>query len=146
MGWSRLLLLIAVLLFASITWDLAVLDRVIAAMVVVLMLAWLWNRLSLSGIGFERHLQNDRVNVGERVVEEITLTNHSRFPKLWIEVIDGSSLPGHMAGRVVSLSGKSSVTWQVETIAVRRGRYKLGPIRIAAGDPIGLFNSPTSRR
>ncbi len=141
MGWSRLLLLIAVLLFASITWDLAVLDRVIAAMVVVLMLAWLWNRLSLSGIGFERHLQNDRVNVGERVVEEITLTNHSRIPKLWIEVVDGSSLPGHMAGRVVSLSGKSSVTWQVETIAVRRGRYKLGPIRIAAGDPIGLFNS-----
>lgn len=141
MGWSRLVLLIAILLFASITWDLSVLDRVIAAMAIVLVIAWLWNRLSLSGIGFERSLQLDRVNVGEKVVEEITLANHSRFPKLWIEVLDRSNLPGHIAGRVASLRGKSSSTWQIETTAVRRGRFTLGPSSVAAGDPFGLFSS-----
>lgn len=141
MGWSRLVLLIGILLFASIMWELSVLDRVIAAMVIVLVIAWLWNRLSLSGIGFERHLLVDRVNVGEMVSEEITLTNHSRIPKLWIEVLDRSTLPGHIAGRVVSLGGKKSTKWEVETVAVRRGKFTLGPSAVAAGDPFGLFQS-----
>lgn len=141
MGWSRLVLLIGILIFASITWDLTVLDRVIAAMMIVLAIAWLWNRLSLSGIGFERHLMVDRVNVGENVSEEITLTNHSRIPKLWIEVVDRSNLPGHLAERVVSLGGKSSLTWKIDTVAVRRGKFTLGPSAITAGDPFGLFQS-----
>lgn len=130
-----------VLIFASITWDLSVLDRVIAAMVIVLVIAWIWNRLSLSGIGFERHLMVDRVNVGEKVTEEITLTNHSRVPKLWIELVDHSNLPGHIAGRVVSLRGKGSTTWEVDTTAIRRGKFTLGPSAISAGDPFGLFDS-----
>lgn len=141
MRWSRLVLLIGILIFASITWDLSVLDRVIAAMVIVLVIGWLWNRLSLSGVGFERHLMVDRVNVGDKVTEEITLTNHSRLPKLWIEVLDRSNLPGHIAGRVVSLRGKGSTTWEVDTTAVRRGKFTLGPSAVAAGDPFGLFYS-----
>lgn len=141
MGWSRLVLVIGILIFASITWDLSVLDRVIAAMAIVLVIAWLWNRLSLSGIGFERSLQMDRVNVGETISEEITLTNHSRTPKLWVEVSDRSNLPGHAASRVVSLRGKNAITWQIDTVAVRRGRFELGPSSVSAGDPFGLFSS-----
>lgn len=123
------------------TWDLSVLDRVIVALIVVLVIAWLWNRFSLSGIGFARSLVLDRVNVGEKVSEQITLSNRSRIPKLWIEVRDSSNLPGHAAGRVVSLRGRSSITWEIETTAVRRGRFTLGPSAVAAGDPFGIFSS-----
>lgn len=141
MGWFRQLILIGILLFASLTWDLSVLDRLIAALVIVLVIAWLWNRFSIGGIGFERSLMLDRVNVGDNVIEQITLTNHSRFPKLWIEVLDRSNLPGHTAGRVLSLRGKNALTWDVETLAIRRGKFTLGPSAVTAGDPFGLFTS-----
>lgn len=141
MGWSRLLFLIGALVFASIMWDLTVLDRIVAAMIIVLILAWLWNRLSLTGIGFERSLLADRVNVGDVVTEEMTLSNRSRIPKLWIEIDDASTLPDHARASVVSLRGRSSVSWQAQTVAVRRGRYRLGPNTISAGDPFGLFSS-----
>ncbi len=141
MGWSRLVLLIGGLLFASITWQLAVLDRVILALVVVLAIAWQWNRLSISGLGFERTLMLDRVNVGDLVVEEIAITNHSRIPKLWVEVSDASTLPQHESGRVVSLRGNGRCSWRVETIAVSRGKFRLGPAHVAASDPLGLFAS-----
>ena len=141
MGWSRLVLLIGAMLFASITWQLAVLDRVILALVLVLVITWVWNKTSLTGIGFERTLMLDRVNVGELVIEELTITNHSRIPKLWIEVTDASTLPQHQAGRVVSLGARRGRTWRVETPAVRRGKYRLGPANIAASDPLGLYAS-----
>lgn len=141
MNWFRLVVLIGILIFTSITWDLSVLDRVIVALAMMLAVAWLWNRLSLSGLGFERSLALDRVNVGETVMEQITLTNHSRIPKLWVEVHDRSNLPGHIAGRVVSLRGKRSLTWEIETTAIRRGKFTLGPSGVSAGDPFGIFSS-----
>lgn len=141
MGWSRLLILIGTLLVASITWDIPALDRVVMALAIVLVVGWLWNRFSLGGIGFERSLVLDRINVGEPVIEEITLTNHSRIPKLWIEVEDRSTLPNHLGSRVVSLRGRSASTWSIETTAVRRGRFRLGPSTVSAGDPFGIFSS-----
>ena len=141
MGWLRLVTLIGFMIFASITWDIAVLDRITAALALMLLIAWLWNRVSLSGIGFERSLTLDRVNVGEKVNEQITLTNTSRIPKLWVEVQDRSNLHGHAADRVVSLRGKRSITWEIETTAVRRGKFTLGPSAVTAGDPFGIFTS-----
>lgn len=141
MNWFRLVVLIGILIFASVTWDLTALDRVIVALALMLIIAWLWNKLSLSGIGFERSLVLDRVNVGEPVTEQITITNHSRIPKLWIEVHDRSNLPGHAAARVVSLRGKRSITWEIETLAIRRGKFTLGPSAVSAGDPFGIFSS-----
>lgn len=95
MGWSRLLITAGVLLAASLTWDIPVLDPVILALVMILVIAWVWNKLTLSGIGYERSLVLDRVNVGDPVVEEITVFNRSRIPKLWVQVDDHSTLPGH---------------------------------------------------
>ncbi len=141
MGWSRLIFFAAVLLFASLTWQMWVLDRMIAAILVVLAIAWLWNKFSINGLGFERTLNVDRVYVGETVHEEVTLTNHSRVPKLWIEIEDRSTLPNHAVGKVVSVRGKHSTTWEMQTVAVRRGKFRLGPSVISAGDPFGIFSS-----
>ena len=141
MGWSRLLITAGVLLAASLTWDIPVLDPVILALVMILVIAWVWNKLSLSGIGYERSLVLDRVNVGDPVVEEITVFNRSRIPKLWVQVDDHSTLPGHESGMVVSLAGKSAKSWLVETTAIRRGKFRLGPGHVSASDPLGLFSS-----
>lgn len=141
MGWSRLVLLMGAMIFASITWHVTVLDRIVIAIAIVLAVSWVWNRLALTGLGFERSLAVDRLHVGDLVSEEMTLTNHSRFPKLWVEIEDSSSLSRYRGGRVVSLRGKRSTTWTVETRAIRRGKFRLGPSAISGGDPFGIFQS-----
>lgn len=135
----KLAFLIATLVVVSVVYDWSILDRLIVALVALLIVTWVWSRLSLRRLGLTRSLSTDRVRAGEVIVEQMTLRNVSRVPKLWVEVRDHSSLLGHEAGRVVSLRGRGAETWTVETRVSRRGRYRLGPITVHGGDPIGLF-------
>jgi uncharacterized protein (DUF58 family) len=62
------------------------------------------------------------------------------LPKLWLEIYDHSELPGHRASHVVSnLGSRSSISWSVRTLCIRRGEFLLGPLRVVSGDPFGLF-------
>jgi uncharacterized protein (DUF58 family) len=45
---------------------------------------------------------------------------------------------------VIHIRGRKTAEWVVETIAARRGRYHLGPMRIKSGDPFGLFPAKLS--
>lgn len=139
MGGFRLLLLIGALLVAAVAYDWNGLDRIVVALLLLLALSWVWSRTSLTRIGLKRVLLSDRVRVGERVREEITFYNHARLPKLWVEIEDHSTLPNHAAGRVVSVGGRSGTSWVVETVALRRGTYRLGPFSAIGGDPVGIF-------
>ncbi len=135
----RLFLLILALGIIAVVYEWSILDKLIIALVALLAVAWLLSRGSLNRLGLRRTLSTDRVRVGDDFHEEITLTNHSRLPRLWIEVQDQSTLANHNAGAVVSLRGKGSSTWHTQTRAVRRGTYRLGPFTVHAGDPFGLF-------
>lgn len=139
MGPFKILLLILALLIAAVAYEWDGLDQVIVALVALLVLAWAWSRMSLNRIGLKRVLLSDRVRVGERIREEITFANHAWMPKLWVEIEDESTLPGHAAGRVVSVAGRSGATWTVESMATKRGKFRLGPFRASGGDPFGLF-------
>ncbi|MCO5223833.1 MAG: DUF58 domain-containing protein [Thermomicrobiales bacterium] len=141
MGWQRTILLIGALLFASVMWDLTFLDPLIIALIVVLIISWLWNKTTLSGLGIRRTVISDRVSVGEKIREEIVVSNRSRIPKLWVQLDDRSSLPNHAASRVLRLRGRSEKSWQVETVAVQRGRHRLGPVWASGSDPVGLYES-----
>lgn len=51
-----------------------------------------------------------------------------------------STLPGHRASRVVnSLAPRSYRGWLVKTRCLERGVFRLGPLTLASGDPLGLF-------
>jgi uncharacterized protein (DUF58 family) len=67
--------------------------------------------------------------------------NAGRLSKLWIELMDRSTLPGHDPGRVINVPGRSAVEWDTRTVCVRRGRYHLGPVELRSGDPLGIFAS-----
>lgn len=139
MGALKLGLIAAVLFVIAVVNDWSTPDRLIVTLLIVLILAWIWTRLSLQRLGLTRSLTSDRVRAGEWVTEELTLTNYALLPKLWIEVRDLSSLPGHQAGRVVHLGSRSASTWSATTRCERRGRYRLGPIAMSSGDAFGLF-------
>jgi uncharacterized protein (DUF58 family) len=71
--------------------------------------------------------------------ERLMLDNVSVMPKLWVQIADGSTLPGHRAGYVASMGGRKRATWRARTVCKQRGRFQLGPITATSGDPFGLF-------
>lgn len=141
MGALKLGLIAAALFAIAIVNDWSTPDRLIITLVVVLVIGWIWTRLSLQRLALTRSLTLDRVRAGEWVTEELSLGNLALLPKLWVEVRDLSSLPGHHAGRVVHLGSRGTSTWSTTTRCERRGRYRLGPIAISSGDAFGLFES-----
>jgi len=83
-----------------------------------------------------------RAEVGGIAEETIRVTNRGWLPKLWLEIRDGSDLPGHRAGRVLGALGPSrTASWSARTICSRRGQFHLGPLTLVGGDPLGLFEA-----
>jgi uncharacterized protein (DUF58 family) len=106
----------------------------------LLLVSFIWSRLTLRGVTVERHPRSLRAQVGRTYEEIIVLKNNSRVGKLWLHIRDMSDLPGHRASSVTTSIGKrQSKEWLVRTICTRRGRFRIGPIELHAGDPFGLF-------
>lgn len=106
--------------------------------VILVSLFWAW--LNQRGLKLRRTTRSHRSQVGKYFEETLELANHSRWPKLWVEVHDFSDLPGHQVSRVVNSLGRHATSrWQVRTLSRRRGRFVLGPITLSSGDPLGIF-------
>jgi len=108
-------------------------------LVAAFVLSVIWLALSVRGITFVRSTVSGRAQVGERIEERLELENHSFFPKLWVQIADGSTLPGHHAGYVSSIGPSQRIAWRVKTTCKRRGSFHLGPVTATTGDPLGLF-------
>lgn len=136
------LLVVATIIFAQFNeWQ--VLNQLTIALVALLVLAYIWSRISVTGVGAARRISTDRAQVGQAISEEVIVENQSRLGKLWLEIRDLSTLPGHHASRVINLRGKQRRSWMIETVCARRGRFQTGPLIARAGDPFGIF--PTAK-
>jgi len=137
--WQVIIIIIILGLFAlSSAWKvLYVLTYVLLALFI---LSWIWTRYSLRGLVFRRTSTSGRVQVGEVFAERLMLDNLSSMPKLWVQVADGSTLPGHRAGYVASLGGRKRAMWRARSTCRQRGRFQLGPVIATSGDPFGLFH------
>jgi uncharacterized protein (DUF58 family) len=111
---------------------------------VLFILSLLWARYSLSKLVFRRTAASARVQVGEVFDERLMLDNLSVMPKLWVQIADGSTLPGHRAGYVATITGRKRVSWRARTVCRQRGRFQLGPVSATSGDPFGLFSRSAS--
>lgn len=109
------------------------------ALIVAFALAVLWLSVSVRGLQFKRTSVGAKAQVGERIEERLALENHSWIPKLWVQIADASTLPGHHAGYVSSVGPRQRISWRARTLCRQRGRYMLGPVVATTGDPLGLF-------
>jgi uncharacterized protein (DUF58 family) len=132
-------LLIVVLAFFAISSGWKVLYVLTYVLVTLFVLSWLWARYSLRQLVFRRTTASGRVQVGEIFDERLMLDNLSVMPKLWVQIADASTLPGHRAGYVASMGGRKRAMWRARTTCGRRGRFLLGPVTATSGDPFGLF-------
>jgi uncharacterized protein (DUF58 family) len=137
----RLAFFTALIYFSALTIGLPLLYYLSYVLFGVLVAAFLWSQLNKRGLQVRRQVKPPQAQVGQHIVETIELRNLSWLRKLWLEVRDRSTLPGHRVGAVVTLPGRASKRWQVRTRCVRRGLYRLGPTVIHTGDPFGLFQS-----
>ena len=106
--------------------------------VIVLSYVWAWN--SVRGVTARRRTRSRRSQVGQYVEEQFEVTNRTFLPKLWLEIDDLSTLRWHSASRVVSAVRRNGTQrWLVKTLCTQRGRYRLGPVTLRSGDPLGIF-------
>src|SRR6266536_3873677 len=137
--WQTILLLI-ILIFFAISSGWKVLYILTYVLLILFVLSWLWARYSLRKLIFRRATTGGRVQVGEIFDERLVLDNLSVLPKLWVQVADGSTLPGHRAGYVASMGGRKRAMWRARSVCRQRGRFQLGPVTATSGDPFGLFH------
>jgi uncharacterized protein (DUF58 family) len=138
------MLLIVILAILSVSSGWKVLYVLTYVLLIMFLLSWLWARYSLRQMVFRRAMTSGRVQVGEVFDERLMLDNLSRLPKLWVQVADGSTLPGHRAGYVASMGGRKRAIWRARSLCRQRGRFQLGPVTATSGDPFGLFRRRVS--
>jgi len=138
-SWGVILLGLAAWIFALNTGrEIAYTVAYLITAVVIFSFVWAWS--GVNWVQIRRYTRSLRSQVGRFVEEQFEVQNRSRFPKLWLEIRDLSDLPGHHTSRVISaLGGHRRQRWLVRTLCRQRGRYTLGPMVLASGDPLGLF-------
>jgi len=123
--------------FATGFWLLFRLAYVIAA---AIPLSYFWTREMARGLEVEVHRTDQRVTQGQPIEGQIWVRSRSLVPKVWLEVEDPSSVPGHSSRRVLTLGVRGVASWSYRTRTRLRGVYTLGPVRVTARDPFGFFS------
>ncbi len=135
----HLILLIFILAFSSVMSGWNILYILTYVLLCLLICCWLWTRISLRKLVFHRSTVKGHIQVDEVFQERLALDNLSVLPKLWVQIADGSTLPGHHAGYVASMGGRKRAIWRVKSRCGQRGRFQLGPVTAISSDPFGLF-------
>jgi uncharacterized protein (DUF58 family) len=137
--WHFAVLWIALFIVAAST-GLELLSYLSYLLLFVAVIAWVQARMTLDGLSIKRALSQSYAHLGDTIELVYELRNDASFGKLWLEISEESNWPEPLPGRVLSIGGKGKTRkWKVLAKAIRRGRYKLGPIILRSGDPFGLF-------
>ena len=130
-----------------------------ALLLTIVPIAWLWNRLALSGVLYARTFSERRAFVGETVTLRTLVTNRKLLPVGWLQisddlpveltVLDADYMSEQKPGRL-TLIATYSLRWyeRVErvyrVVCSQRGYYTFGPASMKAGDIFGLFDNRRS--
>jgi len=137
----RMAILLALFsLFAGLISSRPIFYQISYLFIFLILAALFWAWTGISWVRLQRQTRSRRAQVGRPLEERFAVYNNSVFPKLWLEVRDESTLPGHLASRVVNALGSHERrSWTTRTTCRERGRYTLGPLTLYSGDPLGFF-------
>ncbi len=108
--------------------------------VIIVVVSLVWAFYSVQSFRLERQLMTPHSQVGRITEERFAAISTGFLAKLWVEIQDHGNLPGHHVSRVLSaMSPHIRYSWTVKSMCRLRGRFQLGPVSIASGDPFGLF-------
>jgi uncharacterized protein (DUF58 family) len=108
----------------------------------------LWAQFNVVGLELRRRNRAGRIQVGDMFTEQVVLEASpglsQLWPRVWLELHDGSDFPGHHLDGVLSLGPLGRKVWELKSVCTQRGRFALGPVWVTSGDPFGIFRA--SRR
>ena len=125
-------------------------------LLVIPLLARLWNQVALFGVDYKRTLSETRAFLGETIELTLEVRNRKFLPVTWLHVTDNfpANLPvqGHEVRlNTVSNQGEFLSFWNpgifghlTRRFAVectRRGYYTYGPATLSSGDGFGMFTT-----
>ena len=135
----QVIILIIVLAFLAVSSGWRVLYLLTYVLLTLFILSWFWTRYSLRKMVFRRTASVGRVQVGETFDERLMLDNLSVMPKLWVQIADGSTLPGHRAGYVASMGGRNEQPGEPELFANSADVSCLVPLQLRVEIPLACF-------
>ena len=103
------------------------------------LISWVWALSLYRGLRLKREMRFGWAQVGDQLEERFTLVNTSRFPALWVEILDETNMPNYWANQVRGITGTAENRWLVRSICSHRGLYTFGPTTLRAKDPFGFF-------
>ena len=137
--WVILLILAGALLGIWIT-RAGIYYRIMYFCLLLIGLSWVMAKLSVHNIEIQRMARGSRQQLGDVFEEQFEIENNSKISRAWLEIEDGSGLPGSGSTRVLSwLKPKSARNYSGYVLLTKRGEYRLSPTIISSGDPFGLF-------
>lgn len=104
------------------------------------LLAFVWVRSLARGLSLQRRVHLAWAAVGDSVPEFFELTNRSRLPALWVEVVDQAERLADPLRLVTDVDSRISRRRHPIHHFKRRGLYTLGPTRVRTGDPFGIYS------
>ncbi|MBS20934.1 MAG: hypothetical protein CL739_02415, partial [Chloroflexi bacterium] len=122
----------------------------------VVCLAWLWNKVSLENLQYIRVIPQKRVFIGDTIPFRIELHNKKPIPVSRIDIVDDIPDCLNLVGPDIkpsatfdavsmthstSVSGYQKTSWDYSLKPNKRGFHRLGSVNIFGGDIFGLFQS-----
>ncbi len=124
-------------------------------MIASVVFGWLWSRVSLGSVSYQRRFHHRRAFPGEDVEAQIIVENRKLLPLTWLQIEDEwpTGFRPADADTLVASEG-TGMGYLVNVYALRwyervrrrylltaqsRGIYQIGPTYLISGDPFSLF-------
>jgi uncharacterized protein (DUF58 family) len=154
LAWSRIAVLF---LLIGLIFDRFGLISLVGMMFAVFGIAWLWNRIAISEVRYDRKIQYRRAFPDERVDCVLEIENRKLLPLGWLVTEDRWPVSvGPEEEDIISTTQSPEVGVIRLILAMRwyhrirrkiplkfrtRGIFTLGPTRAISGDPFGVFET-----
>ncbi|HIF43796.1 MAG TPA: DUF58 domain-containing protein [Dehalococcoidia bacterium] len=113
--------------------------RFLYVLLLVAGIGFVWAWLNLRGINLQVTRDANRGQVGGYLAGQVSIINHTRMPKSWLEVAEATGPSANTSGRGLALVREQVRSWRINTYLAKRGVYRSGQVRLISQDPFGLF-------
>lgn len=103
------------------------------------LVSYAWARSLQRKLHLERLMRYGWAQVGDRLEEQFAVRNDGWLPATWLEISDGSTLPGYSVAQATGVDGGSQNVWRTSGTCARRGVFTLGHTQLRTSDPLGIY-------
>jgi uncharacterized protein (DUF58 family) len=137
---ARVLLIITlIVLIYALATGFPVFLRMFYVFGLLLFFSFIWVMVMARGISVTVRRTSLRTTAGQPLVETVSARRRHNFLHGLVEVQEQTDMPVKAPGAVIGLEGFEDVTVNLEVPCPQRGVYKVGPLRLHASDPFGLY-------